>query len=187
MHYFIRLDPDREGGREVELDVGADGIRLLSGADAAGPADAVSAELRAIPGGDTWVLRVGRRVHRIVAHGAEGRGRWSLLIDGVPVEVEALDARTRHLRDMTTAMAGASGPKPVVAPMPGLVMRVEVEVGDVVEAGQGVVIVEAMKMENELAAEAAGRVVAVPVAEGEAVEKGTVLVELEALDEEGEA
>jgi len=37
MHYFIRLDPDREGGREVELDVGADGIRLLSGADAAGP------------------------------------------------------------------------------------------------------------------------------------------------------
>ncbi len=62
--------------------------------------------------------------------------------------------------------------------MPGLVVRVSVVVGDVVHAGQGLVVVEAMKMENELRAVMAGVVTAVRAVPGEAVNKGTVLVEL---------
>ena len=62
--------------------------------------------------------------------------------------------------------------------MPGLVVRVEVAVGDRVRPGQGLVIVEAMKMENELRAEAGGRVSAVHVAAGEAVAKDQVLIDL---------
>jgi pyruvate carboxylase subunit B len=62
--------------------------------------------------------------------------------------------------------------------MPGLVVRVSVSVGDTVSAGQGLVVVEAMKMENELRASAAGVVTAVLAVPGHVVEKGAVLVEL---------
>ncbi len=174
MHYFVRLDD----GEPIELDTGPEGLTLGD--------ESLDAELHPVEGTDTWVLRMGPRVHRIVARRAEGQGRWDLLVDGVPVRAEALDSRTRHLREMTSAMAGASGPKPVVAPMPGLVMKIDVEEGDVVEEGDGVVIVEAMKMENELVAEGAGRAVRIAVSEGDAVEKGQVLVEFEALEQEGE-
>ena len=63
--------------------------------------------------------------------------------------------------------------------MPGLIVRVTVAPGDAVEAGQGVVVMEAMKMENELRAVSAGRVKSVEVSPGAAVEKGTLLVALE--------
>jgi pyruvate carboxylase subunit B len=64
--------------------------------------------------------------------------------------------------------------------MPGRVVRVEVRTGDLVRQGQGVVVLEAMKMENELAAPIAGRVTAVHAEAGAAVTKGTVLVEVSA-------
>jgi pyruvate carboxylase subunit B len=63
--------------------------------------------------------------------------------------------------------------------MPGLIVRVHVEVGDVVGAGHGVIAMEAMKMENELRTVTAGTIKAVLVQAGQAVEKGTILVELE--------
>ena len=65
--------------------------------------------------------------------------------------------------------------------MPGLVVRVNVAVGDTVVAGQGLVVVEAMKMENELRAATAGIVVGIRAEAGTAVEKGAILVELAAL------
>ncbi|HJP60192.1 MAG TPA: acetyl-CoA carboxylase biotin carboxyl carrier protein subunit, partial [Gemmatimonadaceae bacterium] len=68
---------------------------------------------------------------------------------------------------------------PIVAPMPGLIVRVNVAPGDAVEAGQGVVVMEAMKMENELRATGPGKVRSVEVAPGVAVEKGALLVALE--------
>jgi len=63
--------------------------------------------------------------------------------------------------------------------MPGLMVRIDVKVGDQVIAGQGVAAMEAMKMENELRAPAAGRVKAVRATVGQAVEKGAMLVEFE--------
>jgi biotin carboxyl carrier protein len=112
---------------------------------------------------------------------------WDLHLRGRVVRADVVDERTRVIREMSGALAGAAGPRPIVAPMPGMVVRVEVEEGDVVSAGQGVVIVEAMKMENELVAEAAGVVTRVHVAEGEAVEKDQLLVDLAAPEGEEEA
>ena len=66
------------------------------------------------------------------------------------------------------------------APMPGLVGRVQVQPGEQVAAGAPLVVLEAMKMENELKAGAPGVVKSVRVVSGEAVEKGQVLVEFEA-------
>jgi biotin carboxyl carrier protein len=69
----------------------------------------------------------------------------------------------------------ATGPARMVAPMPGKVVRVLVAAGQEVAAGAGVVVVDAMKMENELKAPRAGRVLELPAREGQAVEAGVLL------------
>ena len=85
----------------------------------------------------------------------------------------------RSLQGRRGAGAGTEGPRPVKAPMPGRVVRVLVEAGDAVEEGQGVVVIEAMKMQNELKSPKAGRVSRVGVAVGETVGSGDVLAVVE--------
>jgi biotin carboxyl carrier protein len=138
-----------------------------------------SAELSDIGGSPVRMVRIGNEVFRVVVEKREGRGRYSLWVDGYRFEAEALDERRRALRDLTGAAAGPTGPAPIIAPMPGLIVRINVVPGDTVEAGQGVVVMEAMKMENELRATSSGRVRSVDVAPGTAVEKGALLVSLE--------
>jgi biotin carboxyl carrier protein len=75
--------------------------------------------------------------------------------------------------------ASGGGPQQVTAPMPGKVVRVMVAAGDAVEPRQGLVVIEAMKMENELRAARAGRVKTVRAAEGQSVEAGALLVVVE--------
>ena len=72
-----------------------------------------------------------------------------------------------------------NGPQQVTAPMPGKVVRVMVAAGDAVEPRQGLVVIEAMKMENELRAVRAGRVKTVRAAEGQSVEAGALLLVVE--------
>ncbi len=76
-------------------------------------------------------------------------------------------------------MPSAAGPQKVVAPMPGRIAKVLVKVGDTVTARQGLVVVEAMKMENELRSSRAGVVVDVRAVEGARVESNAVLVVVE--------
>jgi pyruvate carboxylase subunit B len=85
----------------------------------------------------------------------------------------------RAFREGAGATTGPVGPAPLVAPMPGMIVRVTVQVGDRVRAGQGLVVMEAMKMENELRAQADATVKAVLAHPGSAVEKGALLIELE--------
>jgi pyruvate carboxylase subunit B len=143
--------------------------------------ETVAAHLEDIEGTPVRLVTIGREVHRVVAKRGASRGTYTLWVDGYRFEGEALDERTRAIRDITAASSKPSGPAPVNAPMPGLVVRVNVAVGDKVQAGQGVVVMEAMKMENGLRASTAGIVKAVYAEVGKAVEKGTVLVELEEL------
>ncbi len=104
-------------------------------------------------------------------------GRTTVWLDGSVYELDLVDERAARRRRGGAADLG--GPQTVKAPMPGKVVKLLVAVGDRVEVGQGVVVVEAMKMENELRAPAAGVVKALPVAEGTPVESGTALVVLE--------
>jgi biotin carboxyl carrier protein len=99
---------------------------------------------------------------------------------GERYEVEVVDERTRHIRSLTGSSDRGRGPGVLRAPMPGLVVRVQAQAGQAVSPGAGMVVLEAMKMENELRAASAGVVRAVRVAVGEAVEKGQVLVEFDA-------
>jgi len=167
MKYIVQLNGERK-----MVTLGADGVRY----EGAAP---LQAELTDIEGSPIRVLTIGTRVYRMVAQKRQGRGRYTLWIDGYRFEAETLDERTRAIRDVSAASAGPVGPAPVRAPMPGLIIRVNVTVGDTVQAGQGIVVMEAMKMENELRATAAGTVKSVEVDPGTAVEKGALLVALE--------
>jgi biotin carboxyl carrier protein len=90
----------------------------------------------------------------------------------------SLNSRRRGRRQVDGAQA-SGGSQRIVAPMPGKIVRVLVKQGDPVQARQPVLVIEAMKMENELRAQAAGRVKAIVVTPGTAVEKGALLIELE--------
>jgi Acetyl/propionyl-CoA carboxylase, alpha subunit len=166
MKYIVQLNDER---RSVSLD--PEGVRYEG--------ELVRAELSEIEGSPVRMVKIGTEVYRVVVEKRPGRGRYTLWVDGYRFEAEALDERTRAVRDLSAASASPLGPAPIVAPMPGLIVRVNVKIGDRVEAGQGIVVMEAMKMENELRATAAGTVKSVEVAAGAAVEKGALLVGLE--------
>jgi biotin carboxyl carrier protein len=150
----------------------------VDGADATIEGVEGSATLAPSTGTPVRVMRIGDRVVRVISRRGETRGVYTLDIDGHVFSADAVDERTRTIRDMTAASTGASGPAPLKAPMPGLIVRVNVAVGDAVNAGQGLVMMEAMKMENELRATSAGTVKAVHAVPGTAVEKGALLIEL---------
>jgi biotin carboxyl carrier protein len=85
----------------------------------------------------------------------------------------------RSLRSRKTRADTGHGPRPLVAPMPGKVVRFLVGESSAVEAGQGVVVVEAMKMQNEIKSPKKGIVLKLAVAEGAAVNAGDVLAIVE--------
>jgi pyruvate carboxylase subunit B len=157
-------------GERVDVMRDAEGIRVGD--------KVVRAHLADVEGTPVKVLTIGDDVHRVVIQRNVTRGQYALWIDGHRYDVEALDERTRAIRDLSSQSARASGPAPLVAPMPGLIVRVNVQAGDAVQPGVPMVVMEAMKMENELRAHSAGVVSAVRVQPGAAVEKGAVLVEL---------
>jgi len=103
-------------------------------------------------------------------------GGYSVFLAGDTLEVQLQDG-SRGVRAL--AKQTAHGPARVKAPMPGKIVRVLVSVGQQIESGQGLVVMEAMKMENELRAARAGRVRELLAVEGQAVESGALLVVLE--------
>jgi pyruvate carboxylase subunit B len=166
MKYVVQLNDQRH-----TVSIEPDGVRYENEPTARG-------ELSDIEGSPVRMVKLGTHVYRVVAEKRQGRGRYTLWVDGYRFEVEALDERTRAIRDLSAANAAPTGPAPIIAPMPGLIVRVNVSVGDKVEAGQGIVVMEAMKMENELRATAPGTVQTIEVVAGTAVEKGALLVSL---------
>jgi pyruvate carboxylase subunit B len=106
-----------------------------------------------------------------------GLGRWTAGVRGARYDVSVEDERAHHVRSLVATAALPAG-QVLKAPMPGLVVRVLVEEGQQVMAGQGLVVLEAMKMENELKASGAGVVRSVRAVAGSTVEKGQLLLEV---------
>jgi biotin carboxyl carrier protein len=99
-----------------------------------------------------------------------------VIVCGHRFEIEVRDPR----RWSSKSAAGAhGGVQNVAAPMPGKVVRVLVALGDAVEAGQGIVVVEAMKMQNEMKAARAGKIASLTAKEGATVSAGEVLARIE--------
>jgi len=117
-----------------------------------------------------WSVIDGTRVFEVRVGGGE------VLVNGRTVEADVEDPR-EWVRKSAAGVAG--GPVHIRATMPGKVVRVLAEVGDSVVGGQGVVVVEAMKMQNELKSPRDGRVTHIAAREHATVEAGAVLVTIE--------
>ena len=113
-----------------------------------------------------------------------GAGAWDLQLRGRRYSVDVVDDRMKAMRGVSSAGSVANGPEPLRAPMPGLVVRVEVEEGELVEAGGGLLVVEDMKMENSLTAPVEGRVGRIHVVAGQTVERNEVLIDMLPPDQE---
>jgi biotin carboxyl carrier protein len=131
----------------------------------------------AIPGTPLIHLLLGKNSWTVAYQELEGR-RWALGAAGERLEVEVQDDRSRQIEALTGQGRKEAFGGVIRAPMPGLVIRVEVKVGQGVQPGVGLVVVEAMKMENELRAQTRGVVEQVHVQAGDRVEKGAPLVTL---------
>ena len=119
------------------------------------------------------VVRDGQSFEVRIIPGEDG---WQAEVNGRRLAVEVVDPRNTSRRSRSSLGAGRQN---IAAPMPGKVIRVLVGEGDAVEPRQGLVVVEAMKMQNELRASHAGRVAEVKVRDGETVTAGQTLVVLE--------
>jgi len=157
------------GGEEkvVEVVPRESGYRVTIG-DRAIEVDAVHLQGLAVS------LIVGTRSYRCdIEPGKDGK--IAVLVNDTVHPLEILDERKLRLR-RASGKFSLEGPQRVDAPMPGKVTRVLVKVGDEVQEGQGLVVVEAMKMENELKSPKAGKVAELHAVEGAAVEAGAKLV-----------
>ena len=108
----------------------------------------------------------------------EGGGCWNVQVGGRVWAAEVVDEWTRDVRQTSRARAERPGLSVLKAPMPGMLLRWEVDEGQSVTRGAGLVVLEAMKMENEIRAPGDAVVRRILVPPGTAVEKGTPLLEL---------
>jgi biotin carboxyl carrier protein len=117
-----------------------------------------------------------------VAVTGQANGSFDVHLLGRAIAVQARPSTQRLVRQGApdaSVRAGFAGAQKIVSPMPGKIVRVLVKTGDQVKAKQGLVVVEAMKMENELRAARDGRVREVSATEGQSVEAGAVLLVVE--------
>jgi len=128
---------------------------------------------------DTLSLIIGEQAYNIESEKDPGGTGENLLVRGYVVNAEVLDLRRLRLRHAQVALPHVNGPRIVAAPMPGKVVAVLVQEGEDVVEGQGLIVVEAMKMENELRAPKAGVVRKLAAQPGVAVEGGAALCVIE--------
>jgi pyruvate carboxylase subunit B len=154
------------GDRTYEVEVAGTTVRV--------DGDITKAQLTAIPRTPMRRLVVDEAAYNLAILPDETG--WEIEHVGTRWMVSVVDERTRQLQELT-GDGGASRTGGVIkAPMPGLVLVVEVEEGQHVEEGQGVVVLEAMKMENEIKAVGGGVVTTIHVEPGQPVEKGAPLI-----------
>ncbi|MCG6962874.1 MAG: biotin/lipoyl-binding protein [Acidobacteria bacterium] len=159
-----------EGGREIDVEATGEGLQVtIDGRTRTVELfrlDGTVASLRFADNGASHELEFVR----------EARRRWRVAVDGHEFSFEVLPPVEAA---QLGAHAAAEGPARIEAPIPGKVVAVRVAVGDAVVTGQPLVVLEAMKMENELTSQRDGTVTGVFVEEGVTVEAGSPLVEIE--------
>lgn len=166
MKVWVTLD-----GHDAEVEFSTVGDRLLLEVEGR----KLDADFVRLPDGRVWSLLVDGRSYevRVVEENGELRVTWQ----NQTVSVEARHPLEKMLRQQAGARAKTLG-ETISAPMPGAVVAIRVKPGDIVKAGQSVVVLEAMKMQNELTAHSGGVVSEILVEEKAAVSAGQALVRL---------
>lgn len=167
MNYDVEMD-GRKRRLSLKKPANGDGVECtLDG-------EPCNADVRVLEPGILSLLMEGRS-YRILE---DSRADGAALVIGerrIPYRI----ADPRSLRARGARDASEAGAKPIVASMPGRIVRILVQAGDVVAAKQGLIVVEAMKMQNELKAPRAGTVTRVSVEVGATVQAGAVLLVIE--------
>jgi len=156
-------------GKEFRLETGIDGALKIDGEEKA-------VELRAIGRNRYSVLVDGYSVSITLSGSGDNR---TCLVNGKHATVAVESERTRLLKALAKSGTDEGKPLDIRAPMPALVSSIPVQVGDSVTAGQTVVVLEAMKMENEVRTNNDGVIASILVKKGESVEKGALLIRIE--------
>ena len=163
MRYYARV-----GGNEYIVDIENESV-LLDG-------EVVDVDLRQSGVDELYSMLFGGRSYELLID--PGRFSYDVTLKGELFAVQMEDERTRRL-STNRKLVLPQGELAITAPIPGLVVKVLVSEGDEIKEEQPLVLLEAMKMENELRAVRPGRVKAVKVAAGQRVEQNAVLLVLE--------
>jgi biotin carboxyl carrier protein len=128
--------------------------------------------------GNTWLLKLDNKIYEISASQIDHE-RYSISIEGRNLEIlirtslQEKAAKLSELKGITTHKMDTK------APMPGMVIKIKKNIGNNVSQGESIMILEAMKMENDLRAQVSGKIKSISVKEGMAVEKGNILFTIE--------
>lgn len=176
MKYIATINPTGApvgAGHTYEIEVDETGQIALDG-------QSFNADLRRIGNLDLYSLLLDNKSFEVHVQETERNGyRVMISSQGYEgYEVLVLDERAYRASQVSGAIGGGAGDSAIKAPIPGLVVKVLVHEGDEVEAGQTLVILEAMKMENELRAPRAGVIATIKAKPGNSVNQGDVLVTL---------
>jgi len=177
--YTVTLGSTDTHGHPTSIDLDKTSIPLDWQKVAMLPSDPTG---KAMSGGQYSLILAGKS-YQVFARplspvpGREGQG-YEIFLAGQRFEVFAEDERTRLLAGLAHAKTAHSAAN-IQAPMPGLVVNVLVQPGDTVAQNQTVVVLEAMKMENDLPAPTAGTVTEVRVSKGQTVDQGEILIVME--------
>ncbi len=132
-------------------------------------------EMRSLAKGE-YLLRDGTKIYncRVAQKSSDA---FEVVLHGRNYEITLTDPK--RLRSGQNSGSHQSGAAEIVSPMPGKIVRLLVKPGEQVEAGAGVIVVEAMKMQNEMKAPKSGTVVSIEADEGATVNAGQVLAVIE--------
>jgi biotin carboxyl carrier protein len=126
-----------------------------------------------------YLLRLNNTIYEISSEKVNSE-KFSFLINGIKINVvarTALQERAKKLLDATKSSSGST--VDINAPMPGMILKINKHIGDEIKKGDSVLILEAMKMENDLKSPVTGKIKKLLVSEGNAVEKGDKLFMIE--------
>ena len=164
MKYYTRVD-----NTEYEVEINGESI-LLNG-------EPVNVDLMRSGAAELYSVLFGGRSYEMLVN--SDRFNYTINVRGVQFQVQVEDERARRMNRARRLPTLPDGELAITAPIPGLVVRVLVAEGDAIEEGQPVVLLEAMKMENELRAMRGGVVKSVLVSAGQRVDQNAPLIVLE--------
>jgi pyruvate carboxylase subunit B len=164
MKYYAQVD-----NNEYEVEINA-GVVTLNG-------EPVDVDLMRTGATELYSVLFGGHSYEMLVNA--DRFNYTINVRGVQFQVQIEDERARRLNRARRLPALPEGELAITAPIPGLVVRILVKEGDVIEEGQPVVLLEAMKMENELRATRAGVVKSIVAAAGQRVDQNAPLIVLE--------
>ena len=162
MKYIATIEDE-----QYEIEIKTDGEITVNG-------EPQRVDFKSIAGRPVYSLLLNGKSYE--AHVSSSETGMDVLLRGQLYSVTVEDERQRRLRQASEAQIGASGDIHIKAPMPGLIVSVYVQEGDQVEKGDNLVILESMKMQNEIKAPRAGNIIRVAVQAGDNVDQNQVMV-----------